>query len=235
MYIYNVVPPLTSIPAVGNSVFIKHCHSGAFIAMRSDGTVKAIYGNARELIPLRLFEVVNAGNDNIGLLNKHHGRYLRVNDCGVADAGGNTSDGILSNERFTVVDAGNGKIALHIPHYNSFLRIFNNNIDTQGGVKNVTDLPPENEWGAERFQLTVVPTRPVFVPSNSSSIGVKNIKSGSATATASSTKEIVDETGIDVRDIEVVAIQAGCSRGQAVKALRNNDHDIANAIMELTK
>jgi NACalpha-BTF3-like transcription factor len=28
--------------------------------------------------------------------------------------------------------------------------------------------------------------------------------------------------------------QAGCTRGQAVVALRNNDSDIVNAIMELT-
>jgi NACalpha-BTF3-like transcription factor len=28
--------------------------------------------------------------------------------------------------------------------------------------------------------------------------------------------------------------QSGCTRGQAVTALKNNDNDIVNAIMELT-
>jgi len=44
----------------------------------------------------------------------------------------------------------------------------------------------------------------------------------------------VDETGIDPRDIELVVVQADCSRSAAVAALRNNDLDIVNAIMELT-
>lgn len=47
-------------------------------------------------------------------------------------------------------------------------------------------------------------------------------------------EEDVDETGVDAKDIELVVSQAGCSRGQAVTALRNNDCDIVNAIMELT-
>jgi nascent polypeptide-associated complex subunit alpha len=47
-------------------------------------------------------------------------------------------------------------------------------------------------------------------------------------------EEDVDETGVDPKDIELVVSQAGCSRGQAVKALKNNDNDIVNAIMELT-
>jgi nascent polypeptide-associated complex subunit alpha len=47
-------------------------------------------------------------------------------------------------------------------------------------------------------------------------------------------EEDVDETGVDGKDIELVVSQAGCSRGQAVKALKNNDCDIVNAIMELT-
>ena len=47
-------------------------------------------------------------------------------------------------------------------------------------------------------------------------------------------EEDVDETGVDAKDIELVVSQAGCSRGQAIKALKNNDCDIVNAIMELT-
>ena len=41
----------------------------------------------------------------------------------------------------------------------------------------------------------------------------------------------VDETGCQSKDIELVMSQAGISRAKAVKALKNNDHDIVNAIM----
>mmetsp|Transcript_22223 Transcript_22223/g.37650 ORF Transcript_22223/g.37650 Transcript_22223/m.37650 type:complete len:183 (+) Transcript_22223:63-611(+) len=53
-------------------------------------------------------------------------------------------------------------------------------------------------------------------------------------ATTSTDDSNVDETGIDPKDIELVVGQAGCTRGQAVVALKNNDNDIVNAIMELT-
>lgn len=44
----------------------------------------------------------------------------------------------------------------------------------------------------------------------------------------------VDETGVDPKDIALVMDQAHCSRAQAVTALRNNNNDLVNAIMELT-
>merc|ERR1712023_520107 len=44
----------------------------------------------------------------------------------------------------------------------------------------------------------------------------------------------VDETGLEAKDIELVATQATVSRAKAVKALRENDGDIENAIMSLT-
>jgi nascent polypeptide-associated complex subunit alpha len=53
-------------------------------------------------------------------------------------------------------------------------------------------------------------------------------------ASAAADDEVVDETGVDPKDIELVVSQAGCSRSAAVKALKNNDNDIVNAIMELT-
>ncbi len=46
--------------------------------------------------------------------------------------------------------------------------------------------------------------------------------------------EPVDETGVEAKDIELVMGQSGCSRNAAVKALKANDNDIVNAIMELT-
>mmetsp|Transcript_22204 Transcript_22204/g.29710 ORF Transcript_22204/g.29710 Transcript_22204/m.29710 type:complete len:181 (-) Transcript_22204:55-597(-) len=53
-------------------------------------------------------------------------------------------------------------------------------------------------------------------------------------ATATTDTGDVDETGVDPKDIELVIGQAGCTRGQAVVALKNNDNDVVNAIMELT-
>lgn len=44
----------------------------------------------------------------------------------------------------------------------------------------------------------------------------------------------VDETGLESKDIELVMKNAGVSRSKAVTALRNNNNDIVNAIMELS-
>ncbi|XP_068670834.1 nascent polypeptide-associated complex subunit alpha-like [Montipora capricornis] len=49
-----------------------------------------------------------------------------------------------------------------------------------------------------------------------------------------SEEEEVNETGVEENDIELVMQQANVSRSKAVMALRNNDNDIVNAIMELT-
>ncbi|KAG6953273.1 hypothetical protein JG688_00012907 [Phytophthora aleatoria] len=46
--------------------------------------------------------------------------------------------------------------------------------------------------------------------------------------------EDVDDSGIDAKDIQLVMSQAGVSKSKAVCALRSNDNDIVNAIMELT-
>ena len=45
--------------------------------------------------------------------------------------------------------------------------------------------------------------------------------------------EEVDEEGVDDKDIDLVMSQANVSRKKAVKALKNNDNDIVNAIMEV--
>jgi nascent polypeptide-associated complex subunit alpha len=47
-------------------------------------------------------------------------------------------------------------------------------------------------------------------------------------------EEAVDETGVDAKDITLVMDQAHCTRAAAVTALRNNNNDLVNAIMELT-
>jgi nascent polypeptide-associated complex subunit alpha len=44
----------------------------------------------------------------------------------------------------------------------------------------------------------------------------------------------VDTDGLEEKDIELVIQQANCSKAKAVKALKSNNGDIVNAIMELT-
>ena len=46
--------------------------------------------------------------------------------------------------------------------------------------------------------------------------------------------EEVDEAGLEAKDIELVMAQATVSRKKAVKALKENDHDIVNSIMSLS-
>ena len=44
----------------------------------------------------------------------------------------------------------------------------------------------------------------------------------------------IDETGVEAKDIELVMSQANVTRAKAVKALKNNQNDIVNAIMVST-
>jgi len=46
--------------------------------------------------------------------------------------------------------------------------------------------------------------------------------------------EDVDDAGVEEKDIELVMSQANVSRSKAVKALKGNNNDIVNAIMNLT-
>ncbi|XP_044246938.2 nascent polypeptide-associated complex subunit alpha-like [Ursus arctos] len=65
---------------------------------------------------------------------------------------------------------------------------------------------------------------------------VSNIQENTQTSTVQeeNEEEEVDETGVEVKDIELVMSQANVSRVKAVRALKNNSNDIVNAIMELT-
>ncbi|KAK7092471.1 hypothetical protein V1264_008209 [Littorina saxatilis] len=47
-------------------------------------------------------------------------------------------------------------------------------------------------------------------------------------------EEEEDETGVEQKDIELVMSQANVSKSKAIRALKNNNNDIVNAIMELT-
>lgn len=64
--------------------------------------------------------------------------------------------------------------------------------------------------------------------------GGKSFEAPTPNAGAQAEEEAVDETGIDPKDISLVIDQAHCTRAAAVAALRNNNNDLVNAIMELT-
>lgn len=44
----------------------------------------------------------------------------------------------------------------------------------------------------------------------------------------------VSEEGVDMKDVELVMDQAHCTKAAAITALKNNNNDLVNAIMELT-
>lgn len=69
---------------------------------------------------------------------------------------------------------------------------------------------------------------PSSIPTPSSMPSISDIDGSSA-------DEVVDETGVEPKDIELVMSQAGCSRAAAVKALKENGGDLVNSIMSLTK
>lgn len=46
--------------------------------------------------------------------------------------------------------------------------------------------------------------------------------------------EVVDESDLKSSDVDLIVEQTGVSRAKAVKALRANDNDLVNAIMELS-
>ncbi|KAI8923283.1 NAC domain-containing protein [Entophlyctis helioformis] len=55
-----------------------------------------------------------------------------------------------------------------------------------------------------------------------------------AAVAADEDDEEVDAEGVEAKDIDLVVSQANVSRSKAIKALKANNNDIVNAIMELT-
>ncbi|KAL0075442.1 NAC domain-containing protein [Phycomyces blakesleeanus] len=55
-----------------------------------------------------------------------------------------------------------------------------------------------------------------------------------AVAEVEEEEEEVSAEGVEEKDIELVVSQANVSRNKAIKALKGNNNDIVNAIMELT-
>lgn len=63
----------------------------------------------------------------------------------------------------------------------------------------------------------------------------EGVDAAGADAAGGDDDEGVDDSGLEAKDIELVMSQAGCSKANAVKALKENEGDLVNAIMSLTK
>uniref|UniRef100_A0A5F8GUT8 NAC-A/B domain-containing protein n=1 Tax=Monodelphis domestica TaxID=13616 RepID=A0A5F8GUT8_MONDO len=91
------------------------------------------------------------------------------------------------------------------------------------GEAKIEDLSQQvHKAAAEKFKVPAEPSP--IITETVPGLGAKE----------ESDEEEVDETGLEVRDIELVMAQANVSRAKAVRALRHNNNDIVNAIMELT-
>merc|ERR1719152_574427 len=92
------------------------------------------------------------------------------------------------------------------------------------GEAKIEDLSAQAQSAAaEQFRTPEIMTPPSTVAS----------KASAGATVEDDGDESIDETGVDPKDIELVMQQAYCTRAKAVAALKSNDGDIVNAIMEL--
>lgn len=93
------------------------------------------------------------------------------------------------------------------------------------GEAKIEDLSQQAQVAAaEKFKA------PESVPTATDSSSTNNV----VAPIAEEDEEEVDETGVDEKDIDLVVSQANVPRAKAIRALKNNNNDIVNAIMELT-
>ena len=74
----------------------------------------------------------------------------------------------------------------------------------------------------------------IMTDMNNQAAQLQGGEKGKESAQQEEDDENVDETGVDSKDIELVMAQVGCSKGKAVKALKENNSDLVNAIMALS-
>ncbi|XP_071788356.1 nascent polypeptide-associated complex subunit alpha-like [Asterias amurensis] len=93
------------------------------------------------------------------------------------------------------------------------------------GEAKIEDLSQQAQMQAvEQFRT---PESTVAAPGDSNATVAQAIQEESE-------EEEVDDSGVESKDIELVVNQANVTRSKAIKALKNNNNDIVNAIMELT-
>ncbi|XP_004708236.2 NAC-alpha domain-containing protein 1 [Echinops telfairi] len=97
------------------------------------------------------------------------------------------------------------------------------------GEAKIEDLSQQvHKAAAEKFKVPPDPS----APASESAAGLR--VTPECQEEEEEEEEEVDETGLELRDIELVMAQANVSKAKAVQALRANHSDIVNAIMELT-
>ena len=110
---------------------------------------------------------------------------------------------------------------------------------SQSGPSGTTECPLRSAIAGAAASETVKPGEIVPLPDLGDALALVWNDAAAASAQAmpniEEAEEEVDETGIEPKDIELVMSQAGCSRAKAVKALKENDGDLVNSIMSLTK
>jgi nascent polypeptide-associated complex subunit alpha len=96
------------------------------------------------------------------------------------------------------------------------------------GEAKIEDLSQQAQMAAaEKFKAPEVPS------SGELAAGGGGLQPG-AIPEESDDEEVLDASGVEEKDIELVMSQANVSRAKAIKALKKTDNDIVNAIMELT-
>ncbi|XP_053666864.1 nascent polypeptide-associated complex subunit alpha [Anopheles marshallii] len=83
-------------------------------------------------------------------------------------------------------------------------------------------------------QAQVAAAEKFKAPEATPAAGEASSSTNVVTPIAEEDEEEVDDTGIDDKDIDLVMSQANVKRAKAIRALKNNENDIVNAIMELT-
>lgn len=121
----------------------------------------------------------------------------------------------------------------------------------RGGVTLVIDQPsvyrtPNNAFivfGEPRVQEQDIAKQLAALTGKDGAASTQTSESIQADLEAAASSKPVDDDdggdddgeGLDAETIKIIMDQANCSRAKAIKALRKNNSDIVNAIMELTE
>jgi len=100
------------------------------------------------------------------------------------------------------------------------------------GEAKIEDLSQKAQMAAaEKFKT---PDAASLLGAGSEAVGAAGGANVPGRIEEESDEEEADDAGVEAKDIELVMSQANVSRNKAIKALKNNNNDIVNAIMELT-
>lgn len=100
------------------------------------------------------------------------------------------------------------------------------------GEAKIEDLSQKAQIAAaEKFQK---PTEALSVAGAAVESSLGKVSSAAQAIPEESDDEEVDATGVEESEIELIMSQAPVSRNKAIKALKNNNNDIVNTIVELT-